>query len=76
VLESESLAPGLGFLLSYSLTPSTTAAAVESLLCRSEKCWHCTYCRAGMGKVRPAGGPRIPFVRPADSSKRDSMCDP
>jgi len=30
--ESESLAPGLGFspsLLSYSLTPSTTAAAVE-----------------------------------------------
>ena len=38
----------------------------------------CLPFNAGMGKVRPAGRmrPRIPFVRPADSSKRDSMCGP
>jgi len=29
-----------------------------------------------MVKVRAACGPRIPFVQPADSSKRDSMCGP
>jgi len=29
-----------------------------------------------MGKVRAACDPRIPFVRPADSSKKDSMCSP
>jgi len=59
-------------------TPATIDSNSPPLVCMHGKVYNVPVLqlKPGMGKVRATCGPRIPFVRPADSWKRYSTCGP